>query len=59
MTNPVRVRFKIVLSLTKTNTDPCSQTESSRVIHETLVYRQSHRTNDRMLINVASENIIV
>ncbi len=30
--------------------------QSSRVIHETFVCRQSHRSIDRTLINVAEEN---
>ncbi len=39
--------------------DPCAQInlrQSSRVIYETFVCCQSHRTKDRTLINVAAEN---
>ncbi len=41
------------------STDPSAQInlrQSSRVIYETFVFRQSHRMNDRTLINVAAEN---
>ncbi len=40
----------------ETSADPCAQInlrQSSRVIYETFVCRQSHRTKDRTLINVA------
>ncbi len=43
----------------ETSADPSAQInlrQSSRVIYETFVCRQSHRTKDRTLINVAAEN---
>ncbi len=49
----------IYQSNVETSADPCTQInlrQSSRVIHETFVCRQSHCTNDRTLINVAAEN---
>ncbi len=49
----------IYQSNVETSADPCAQInlrQSSRVIYETFVCRQSHRTKDRTLINVAAEN---
>ncbi len=49
----------IYQSSVETSADPCAQInlrQSSHVIHETFVCHQSHRTNDRTLINVAAEN---
>ncbi len=49
----------IYQSNVETSADLCAQInlrQSSRVIHERFIYRQSHRTNDRTLINVAAEN---
>ncbi len=49
----------IYQSNVETSTDLCAQInlrQSSHVIHETFVCRQSHHTNDRTLINVAAEN---
>lgn len=48
-----------LISNVETSADPCAQInlrQSSRVIYETIVCRQSHRTKDRTLINVAAEN---
>ncbi len=49
----------IYQSNVETSADPSAQInlrQSSRVIYETFVWRQSHRTKDRTLINVAAEN---
>ncbi len=49
----------IYQSIVETAADPSAQInfrQSSHVIHETLVFRQPHRTKDRTLINVAAEN---
>ncbi len=49
----------IYQSNVETSADPSAQInlrQSSRVIYETFVCRQSHRTKDRTLINVAAEN---
>ncbi len=49
----------IYQSNVETSADPCTQInlrQRSRVIYETFVCRQSHRTKDRTLINVAAEN---
>ncbi len=49
----------IYQSNVETSADPCAQInlwQSSCVIHETFVCRQSHRANDRTLINVVAEN---
>ncbi len=49
----------IYQSNVETSAEPCAQInlrQSSRVIYETFVWRQSHRTKDRTLINVAAEN---
>ncbi len=43
----------------ETSTDPCAQInlrQSSCVIYEIFVCRQSHRTKDRTLINVVAEH---
>ncbi len=47
----------IYQSNVETSADPCTQInlrQSSRVIHETFVWRQYHCTNYRTLINVAN-----
>ncbi len=49
----------IYQSNVETSADPSAQInlrQSSHVIYETFVCRQSHRTKDRTLINVAAEN---
>ncbi len=49
----------IYQSNVETSADPSAQInlrQSSRVIYETFVCRQSHHTKDRTLINVAAEN---
>ncbi len=49
----------IYQSNVETTADPSAQInlrQSSRVIYETVVCRQSHRTKDSTLINVAAEN---
>ncbi len=49
----------IYQSNVETSADPSAQInlrQSSRVIYETFVWRQSHCTKDRTLINVAAEN---
>ncbi len=64
-----KVSFNVILALllmgliyqsnVETSADPCTQInlrQSSRVIYETFVCRQSHRTKDHTLINVAAEN---
>ncbi len=60
---PIRTMFHtmglIYQSNVETSADPSAQInlrQSSRVIYETFVCRQSHRTKDRTLINVAAEN---
>ncbi len=50
---------RIYQSNVEMSANPCAQInlqQSSHVIHETFVCRQSHRMNDRTLINVAAEN---
>ncbi len=54
-----KFRGLIYQSNVETSADPSAQInlrQSSRVIYETFVCRQSHRTKDRTLINVAAEN---
>ncbi len=49
----------IYQSNVETSADPSAKIylrQSSRVIYETFVCHQSHRTKDRTLINVAEEN---
>ncbi len=49
----------IYQSNVETSADPSAKInlrQSSRVIYETFVCRQSHRMKDRTLINVAEEN---
>ncbi len=61
MTHPSQMHSMglIYQSNVETSADPSAQInlrQSSRVIYETFVCRQSHRTKDRTLINVAAEN---